>query len=152
VPAVEPDIRGAKTIRELLAKHEADASCAACHRGFDPPGFALENFDAGGKWREQYRQLVGGKYKRGADVDASHTMLDGRQFETYDEFRQLIADDSATLAANLASQMLTYGTGAKLQFSDRPIVTNIVKQTQKTDHGFRDILHAVISSETFLNK
>jgi hypothetical protein len=152
VPAVEPDIRGAKTIRELLAKHEADASCAACHRGFDPPGFALENFDAGGKWREQYRQLVGGKYKRGADVDASHTMLDGRQFETYDEFRQLIADDPATLAANLASQLLTYGTGAKLQFSDRPIVTNIVKQTQKTDHGFRDILHAVIASETFLNK
>jgi hypothetical protein len=47
---------------------------------------------------------------------------------------------------------LTYGTGAKLQFSDRPIVTNIVKQTQKTDHGFRDILHAVIASETFLNK
>ncbi len=152
VPAVEPDIRGAKTIRELLAKHESDASCAACHRGFDPPGFALENFDAGGKWRDQYRQLVSKKYKRGADVDASHTMLDGRRFENYNEFRQMLAADAQTLAANLATQLLTYGTGAKLQFSDRAIVTNIVKQTQNTDHGFRDILHSVIASKTFLNK
>ena len=55
VPAVEPDIRGAVTIREQLAKHRSDPSCASCHRKMDPPGFALESFDVMGGFRERYR-------------------------------------------------------------------------------------------------
>ncbi len=152
VPAVEPDIRGATTIRELLAKHESDASCAACHKNFDPPGFALENFDAGGKWRDHYRQLKGKRYVRGPVVDASYTMVDGTEFQSFDEFRQLLANNDDALAANLASQLLTYATGAKIQFADRPIVKSIVRQTEESDHGVRSILHAVVSSKTFLNK
>jgi len=54
VPAIEPDTSGAKTIRELLSRHQADPNCASCHRRIDPPGFALENFDPVGRWREHY--------------------------------------------------------------------------------------------------
>lgn len=152
VPAVEPDIRGATTIRELLAKHEADASCAACHKSFDPPGFALENFDAGGKWRDRYRQLVGGKFKRGGKVDPSHTMLGGDEFDSFAQFRELVARDDSTLARNLASQMLVFATGARVSFSDRPTLDAIVSQTGIQSHGFRSILDAVIASEAFLKK
>ncbi|TWT93090.1 DUF1592 domain-containing protein [Neorhodopirellula pilleata] len=152
VPAVEPDIRGATTIRELLAKHEADPSCASCHKSFDPPGFALENFDAGGKWRQQYQQLVAGKYKRGGKVDPSYTMVDGREFETFDEFRDLIAGDPAILARNLASQLLVYSSGATISFSDRAILDKMVAQTRKDQHGFRSILDQVIASDGFLKK
>lgn len=152
VPAVEPDIRGATTIRELLAKHEADAACAACHKSFDPPGFALENFDAGGKWREQYQQLVGGRYKRGGKVDPSHTMVDGREFETFDEFRDLIASDADLLARNLASQLLVYASGATIRFSDRELLDQIVSQTRENQHGFRSIVDQVIASDGFLKK
>lgn len=152
VPAVEPDIRGATTIRELLAKHEADVGCAACHKSFDPPGFALENFDAGGKWREQYRQLVRGRYKRGGEVDPSYTMVDGRQFNTFSEFRGLIAQDDDKLARNLASQLLVYGTGATVSFSDRSELDAIVAKTRKQQHGLRSILDQVIASDAFLKK
>ncbi|MCM2369203.1 DUF1592 domain-containing protein [Rhodopirellula sp. ICT_H3.1] len=152
VPAVEPDIRGATTIRELLAKHESDASCAACHKNFDPPGFALENFDAGGKWRDHYRQLRGGKYQRGPAVDASYRMVDGHEFQTFEEFRSLIAADEKCLAANFATQLLTYATGAKIQFADRPVVDAIVAEAKKSDYGIRSILHAVVASNTFLQK
>ncbi|TWT74730.1 DUF1592 domain-containing protein [Allorhodopirellula solitaria] len=152
IPAVEPDIRGATTIRELLAKHASDASCASCHRHFDPPGFAMEVFDAGGQWRDRYLQLKGKKYQRGPRVDPSYTMTDGQSFETFDEFRQLVAADDERLAANLASQLLVYATAAKIQFSDRPVLRQIVDQTRSTGYGFRSILHAVVASDTFLNK
>ncbi len=152
VPAVEPDIRGARTIRELLAKHESDAACASCHKSFDPPGFALEVFDAGGQWRDHYLQLRGGKYKRGAIIDASHTMVDGQAFETFDEFRRIVAAADERLANNLAAQLLVFATGAKIQFSDRPVLDRIVERTRGSDHGFRSILHAVVASDTFLNK
>lgn len=152
VPAVEPDIRGATTIRELLAKHEADASCAACHKSFDPPGFALENFDAGGKWRDQYRQLVGRKFKRGGKVDPSHTMLDGSPFESFAQFRAILARDEKTLARNLASQLLVFATGAPIGFPDRPTLDTIVSQASDRRYGFRSILDAVIASEAFLKK
>ena len=84
VEAVEPDIRGATTIREQLAKHRQLASCATCHVKIDPPGFALENFDVIGGWRENYRSVGKGdpvvvngrtmRYKKGLPVDASDVL------------------------------------------------------------------------------
>lgn len=152
VPAVEPDVRGATTIRELLTKHQADDSCASCHRQIDPPGFALESFDAAGRWRDRYRQLVGGKYKPAAKIDSSCQLPDGRRFETFFEFRNLIAADEATLAKGLAGRLLVYGTGGELTFADRLSVNKIIAEASKQDYGFRSILEAVLASEPFLTK
>ncbi|TWU51068.1 hypothetical protein Poly51_43620 [Rubripirellula tenax] len=152
VPAVEPDIRGAKTIRQQLQKHLSDVSCNGCHQNIDPPGYALENFDAAGRWRDQYLQVNGGKSRRGLPVDASFTMADGRSFQDFDEFRSLICEDIRPVAKNFAAHLLAYGTGAAIQFADRDDLDRIVKDASNDDYGLRSLLYAVVTSPTFLNK
>ena len=152
VPAVEPDVRGATTIRELLVKHQSDTNCASCHRKIDPPGFALENFDAAGRWRDRYRQLVDGKYKQAAPVDASCEMPDGESFNSYLEFRNLVATREASLAKSLAERLLVYGTGAELNFADRSAVEKIVADASDSRYSIRAILNGVVQSQTFKNK
>src|SRR5262249_19557770 len=123
VPALEPDIRGATTIREQLARHRQIASCASCHRQIDPPGFALESFDVIGGWREQYRTtgdgdrtdvLVEGRrmpYRMGRKVDPSDRLPDGSSFQNIDELKLLLLKDKDRLARALARKLLTYATG-----------------------------------------
>lgn len=152
VPAIEPDIRGAKTIREQLAKHKSDPSCASCHVKIDPPGFALENFDAAGKWREKYVGLSGGKRHVGGKIDPSSTLPDGRDFKDFEEFRKLVQSDPRPIARNLAEKLLTYGTGATVTFADREVIEEIVDQAADDDYGLRSLLHAVVASPAFLSK
>ena len=93
VEAVEPDIRGATTIRDQLAKHRQNAECASCHVKIDPPGFALESFDVIGGWREHYRSIGEGepvivdgrkmRYLNGPAVDAADVLPDGRRFREH---------------------------------------------------------------------
>src|SRR5947199_1380787 len=100
VSAVEPDIRGATTIRQQLAKHRDVATCASCHSKIDPPGFALESFDVIGGWRDYYRTSGNGKavmidgrrmpYLQGPKVDPADEMADGQTFRDIDEFKQLL--------------------------------------------------------------
>jgi hypothetical protein len=152
VPAIEPDIRGATSVREQLAKHRAQDSCASCHVKIDPPGFALENFDPAGRWREKYVLLAGGKRTAGPQVDASYEMPDGRKFENVDDFRELIAARPRQLAACVAEKLLTYGTGAPVGFADREEVERIVDAAAKENFGLRTIVREVVASELFLHK
>jgi mono/diheme cytochrome c family protein len=152
IPAIEPDIRGTTTIRAQLAKHRSDASCASCHKTIDPPGFALENFDPAGQWRDHYLAFDKGKRKKGAEVDASDTLPDGRRFKDFAEFRALVAADPDRLARSLAGHLLVYGTGAELSYADREAVGTIAKAAAKQDHGVKSILLEVITSPTFTSK
>jgi hypothetical protein len=153
VPAVEPDIRGATTIREMLAKHRSQESCASCHVKIDPPGFALENYDPAGRWRDRYIQVSSGKRRdRGPMIDASYTMPDGQAFENVDQFRSLVTAEPRTLARNVAEKLLVYGTGAPVSFADRAAVEQIVDQAAQSGYGFRSIVQAVATSPVFLSK
>jgi len=152
VPAIEPDIRGAKTIREQLAKHRSQDSCAVCHVKIDPPGFALENFDPAGQWRDRYMKVVDRRRRPGAEIDASYAMPDGREFEDVDQFRSLVVAEPERLAANVAEKLLVYGTGAPISFADRQVVEEIADNVADEDFGLRSILDAVITSSIFLSK
>ena len=152
VPAIEPDIRGATTIREMLAKHRSDAACASCHQKIDPAGFALENFDAAGRWRDRYVQMIGRKVEKGSPVDPSYTLADGRDFEDFDAFRRLIAGNPEPLARNFAEKLLVYATGAAIQFSDREVIDDIVSSTKDKNYGLRSLIHQSIKSDIFLRK
>jgi mono/diheme cytochrome c family protein len=152
VPAIEPDIRGATTIRELLAKHRSQPECASCHVKIDPPGFALENYDPAGRWRDRYLQIDGSRRDRGPEVDAGYTLPDGREFDDVDEFRRLICDRPERLAANVAEKLLVFGTGAPISFADRQAVQEIVARAADEKYGLRSIVHAVVTSPVFLSK
>jgi hypothetical protein len=94
--AIEPDIRGARTIREQLDKHRREASCASCHKKIDPLGFALESFDVTGAWRDNYRVLSGPNLamtRNGPKVEAASSLSDGRAFRDIDELKMLLLED-----------------------------------------------------------
>jgi len=142
VPAIEPDVRGATTLREQLIKHRADATCAQCHNKIDPAGFALENYDAIGAWRDQYT----GKLK----VDSSGRLPGGKSFESNAEFRKLVVAQDETFTRCLTKKMLTYAIGRKLNSSDRPSIDKITKEMASADKGLRDLIQVVVASESFL--
>jgi hypothetical protein len=162
VPAVEPDIRGATTIREQLAKHRSAASCAACHAKIDPPGFALESFDVIGGYREFYRTTgrgqpvtIDGKrmhYLNGPKVDPADRMADGAKFANIDELKKLWLRDKDQLARALAEKLITYGTGGPPEAADRGEVDAIVARVRAKDYGFRTLIHEVVQSKLFREK
>jgi mono/diheme cytochrome c family protein len=152
VPAIEPDIRGATTIREQLAKHRSQESCAVCHRKIDPPGFALENFDPAGQWRGNYPKLDGKSRKAGPVIDSSYVTADGRPFADGEKFRDLVAADPKRLAANVAEKLLIYGTGAPIGFADRDTVETIAEASKADGYGLRSIVETVVTSPVFLKK
>lgn len=166
VPAVEPDIRGAATIRELLKKHRADASCASCHKKIDPPGFALESFDVMGRWRENYRSLTQGSKRIegegrsgnefvhyiGKEVDASGVTPGGGHFDDILQFKKLLLQDEEAIARNLTEQLLVYATGAPVGFADRDDVSAILDKSRASAFGVRTIIHEIIQSPLFLRK
>ena len=141
VPAIEPDVRGATTLREQLIKHRADATCAQCHNKIDPAGFALENYDAIGAWR--------GQYDRRLKVDSSGKMPDGKTFSSNAEFRKLVVAQDETFTRCLTKKLLTYAIGRQLNSSDRPSIDKISKEMASKDKGLRDLVHAVVASESF---
>jgi hypothetical protein len=163
VGAIEPDVRGATTIREQLDKHRADAACAGCHRKMDGYGFALESFDVVGAKREQYR-AVGGKgdhkkrkyvdghpinYHDGPGIDPSGQMPDGRPFANVQELRKMLAADPAALAQAFLSQLAVYATGAEISLADRAELDRIVRATAAKQYGFRSLLHGLVASRLF---
>jgi hypothetical protein len=162
VEAVEPDIRGATTIREQLAKHRARAECAGCHAKIDPPGFALESFDVIGGWRDYYRSVGKGdpavvkgrtmRYKKGPGVDPADVLLDGRRFRDIDEYKQLLLADKDQLTRALAEKLLTYATGGPPVRADRPEVEAVVARVRAKDYGFRALVHEVVQSQLFQHK
>lgn len=157
VPAVEPDIRGATSIREQIKKHKEMESCAACHLKIDPPGFALESYDVIGGWRENYRAVGGeegkdNKWTDGQPVDPSHTLASGESFDGIDALKAILVAHPDRLAKNLASHLITYSTGAAPTFADRDAVQAIVAAIKSSQYGVRSLVHEVIQSPLFTIK
>jgi len=163
IPAVEPDIRGAQTIRKLIARHTESKTCAGCHAKFDPVGLALENFDVLGAWRAHYRGLEKGRRVSGIDraghdfsytiastVDASGRLVDGRQFDNIHDLKALLRGDSRQLARNLLHQFTVYATGTPVRFGDRDEIESILDACASNDYLVRDLVMALINSRIFL--
>lgn len=166
VGSVEPDIRGATTIREQLALHRSTESCAACHARIDPPGFVLECFDPIGGYRERYRTMADDaprpeikqapftfawvRYRVGPPVDSTFQLADGSGNAGIREFRKHLATQPRTLAANLTRKLLTYALGRKVGFADRDSVRQIVRNTGDLGYGLRSLIHAIVASPVFV--
>jgi len=153
VPAVEPDIRGATSIREQLDKHREIDSCNACHVKIDPPGFALESYDVIGGWRERYRALSeNGRLMEGVVVDSSSEMINGRPFDDIDGLKEILLRQPEQIARNLLKKTLTYATGASIEFADRREIEAMIDSLRGDNYGFRSMIHAAAASSIFLEK
>ena len=166
VKAVEPDIRGAVTIRQQLAKHRDNPSCASCHIKMDPPGFALESFDVMGARRDRYRAVaenvkpepgygMNGQafaFHYGLPVDSAGELPDGRTFRDVKEFKRLILSDEVSIARNLAKQLVVFATGAPVRFSDRDELERILQRASARQYGVRTLVEEIVRSELFQTK
>jgi len=164
IAGVEPDIRGSTTLRELLDQHRDSSSCQACHQKIDPPGFALEEFNPIGGFREKFRSVGEGekvdlqidgrnvRYRLGRTVDSSGELETGERFANYVEFRNLIAADHARLATAFTAKLLTFATGREMGFSDRNEIARIVDASAVEGYRIGDLFHLVISSQIFQEK
>ncbi len=170
VPAVEPDIRGASTIREQLAKHRATQNCSGCHSKIDPPGFALENYDVIGGWRDRYRVVADRKdwvnnrvgplakylaayqYGLGRNVDAGDVLPDGRRFADIGEFKKLLLSQPDQIARSVTEKLVTYATGHPVSFGDHEAVNQILVEAKPSDYGLRSLVHGVVANKVFRKK
>ncbi|HAY80605.1 MAG TPA: hypothetical protein DCY79_12430 [Planctomycetaceae bacterium] len=165
VGSIEPDTRGATTVRETLAKHQSVKACAVCHRRIDPPGFALECFDPVGNFRTRYR--VGKGVKRTADaglrflhkdytlgrrVECSGQTADGFTFTDIHGFKQHLMKSKEQVARNLLSLLLTFATGTEIQFADRQEVEAILQRHESANYPLRRVIDEVVNSRMFRHR
>jgi hypothetical protein len=144
VPEIEPDIRGATTVREQLARHRNVKSCASCHRRIDPAGFALESFGPIGEVRERYP----GKQK----IETQGVTARGDSFKDIVSYKKILFKRKAAVARCVAEKLITYAIGRELDFSNRPQVQAVVTKWQEQGYGMRDLVHLVVASELFQGK
>jgi len=145
VEPLSPDLRKAKTIREQLAVHREQAACNRCHRKIDPLGFAFENFDPIGRWRDRYP-------KGGGEINASATMTNGEQVADIVAFKKMLLGRENDVARCLAEKLLAYSSGRVLEPIDRGEVNRIVEKMSPQGYRLRDLVHLVVQSEVFLTK
>ncbi len=164
ISAVDPDTRGATTIREQLDRHRADVECAACHAKIDPAGFALESFDPIGGRRERYRSTGQGveppekfrtiwkvTYKLGPAVDPHGELSDGRRFRDISELNELLTSDPEQLATAFVAHLSRYATGAEISYADRAEIRRLVATTAPR-HGMRSLVYALAQSRLFFSR
>ena len=162
VPAVEPDIRGARTIRELLAMHTKAEVCSSCHAKFDPVGLALENFDVAGRYRSHYRGTAEGERVSGIDqtghdfayttagrVDSSGKLISGETFSDVRDLKRILAANPRQLARNFLRQLTVYATGTPKRFSDREEIERLLDSCAGSNFRVRDLIHALVGSKMF---
>ncbi len=130
------------TIREKFAKHRENPDCAGCHSKLDPLGFALENFDITGRWRD--------KYDNGRKVDASGTLLRKYEFSDIVKFKDSLVQEDKRFAKAFTSHLLRYALARELLPQDTLTVESIVDDTQKDDYRLKSLIQKVILSDAFL--
>jgi hypothetical protein len=150
-PPPPPDVPALKTtnkdsgkvlpMRQAMAQHRANPACASCHAAMDPIGFAMDNFDALGRWRTVDAS--------GVAIDASGVLPDGRKFEGVAGLRDLILSQPERFVGTLTENLLAYALGRSLEHYDRPVVRSIVRHAASRDYRFSDLVLGVVNSMPF---
>ena len=158
IEPVDPDTRGARTLREQLALHSQQGSCKACHAKFDPYGFALESFDVMGNFRTNYRSVdpakakTSQKWSDGLPVDCTGTTPEGIAFQRVQELRTQLVKKPDQLSRGVTRHLLTYATGTPTGPLDQRTIDAIVKQSETRDYGLRSLVQGVVQSDVFRAK
>jgi len=127
-----------------LGMHRERADCRGCHEQIDPLGFALENYDAVGQWRE--------KYENGREVDMEGTLFRKHRFTNVVEFKDAVVAEKARFAKGLAGHLLSFGLGRELGVADGVVLDEITKATARDGYRIQTLLREIVTSEPFLSK
>ncbi|MGI9444142.1 MAG: DUF1592 domain-containing protein, partial [Rubripirellula sp.] len=145
VEPLEPDTRGAVTIREQLKKHRNVAACADCHNRIDPAGFALEFYDPIGGYRSHYKSRAA----RNPPVDGSGNLVSGETFQNEQDFKKLLLKRKDRFTEALTAKLLSYATGRELTFRDDAEIKQIAADCAKQGYGLRDLITGIVNSNIF---
>jgi cytochrome c551/c552 len=137
----ERDPRKILPMREQMAAHRANPVCAACHAQMDQLGFALENFDAIGEWRDEYGA--------GQPIDPSAQLPDGTKFKGPTELRKVLMSHSDEFLTTMTEKLLVYALGRGLNSTDAPTVRQIKREAAKTNYRFASLIQGIVSSTPF---
>ncbi len=141
VPELQDNtVSGKLSVRERLAEHRADPACASCHNPMDPLGFALENFDAVGRWRT---------HDGGEAIDPSGELLDGRQIEGVSDLENALLDRPELFAGAMAEKLLTFALGRGVENFDAPAIRKIVTGAKENGFRFSSLILGIASSTPF---
>jgi hypothetical protein len=141
VPALDATNVGKSTsLREELEAHRKNAACASCHARLDPLGFALEHFDAIGKWRERDGET---------NIDASGTLPSGESFEDHQELKQILLQRREAFVQGLAEKLLIFALGRGLERYDRPALAAISNRLTSADYRFSELVLGIVHSLPF---
>ena len=143
VPALQASGRGgaALSIREQTEQHRANPACAACHRMMDPPGFALENFDAIGRWRTTS--------EAGTPIDASGTLVDGTVVDGAASLRDALLRKEVSVLRTVTEKLLTYALGRGVEYYDQPAIRQIVAAAAHDDYRWSSVILELVKSMPF---
>lgn len=151
VPAIDPDVSGATTIRDRLAKHRADAACAECHRKIDPLGFSLEAFDPVGHWRSAYPRPKGAK--DASKIDTTGEFTSGETYADFAGFKDLIRTTrSDHFTRHLIRQVLSYTTGRTMELDDERVIDQLHAKVKKDGLGLKTLMVECLMSEVFRSR
>ena len=149
VEPLAPDLRGAKSIRQQLELHRKTEACSGCHNKIDPMGFAMENFDPVGRWRDTYPART---HQPRIKVDPSSTLANGQKLEDIVAFKKMLLSREQDVTRCLTEKLLTYSSGRVLEPIDRGEINRIVKELKAKKGGLRDLIKLVTESSIFLSK
>ena len=169
IPAIAPDTSGTTTIRAQLDAHRADPSCGRCHNRIDPLGMVLENFDPVGRWRdnypvytqapdgaealkEEFYSSIGQGTTIGPRIDAVGLMPDGTRLNDVTDLKRYVLENIDMFSHGLTEKLLVYATGRPPSFGDNRVIDQIVTDVKSNGNGFRDLILALVSSDSFQTK
>ena len=143
VPALDEttDDGRPRSMREAMEQHRANPVCASCHKLMDPLGFALENFDAVGRWRE--------RSESNTPIDATGVMPDGRQFEGPTGLRTVLLGAPDQFVTTVTEKLMTYALGRGVEYFDAPTIRDIVRNAEREDYRFASIVSGIVNSTPF---
>ena len=130
------------TVRARMEAHRNNPACSACHSMIDPTGFALENFDAIGRWREVDESFN--------TIDPSGVLPDGRTFGDVAQMRQALADNAEQFVTTVTEKLMTYALGRGLEAYDMPTLRRIVREAAADDYRFQTVILGIVKSDPFL--
>jgi hypothetical protein len=142
VPALKTEGEAGKplTMRDAMIQHRAAPACASCHARMDPIGFAMENFDALGRWRDR------DSFNK---IDASGVLPDGTRFDGMTGLRGVLLDHSSEFVSTISEKLLMYAIGRNLQYYDAPAVREISREASRNNNTFASLISGVVKSAPF---